>query len=94
MSVSEDQKAQILALLKEGLSSPEIAKRVGVGTMVVAGHRAALAREGAQQSGEVADALQTTFGLEHDLQSTLRQSIEQLEHGLKITTQWTCRIRH
>jgi len=85
MSVSEDQKAQILALLKEGLSSPEIAKKVGIGTMVVAGYRAALAREGAQQSGEVADALQTTFGLEHDLQSTLRQSIEQLEHGLKIT---------
>jgi len=33
---------------------------------------------------ETADAIQTTFGLERDLQLALRKNIEQLEHGLKI----------
>jgi RecB family endonuclease NucS len=33
----------------------------------------------------LADAVETTFGLERDLQSALRSNIEQLEGGLKIT---------
>jgi len=33
---------------------------------------------------EVADAIETTFGLERDLQLVLRKNIEQLEPGLKI----------
>lgn len=33
---------------------------------------------------ETADAIETTFGLERDLQAALRANIEQLEHGLKI----------
>src|SRR6266851_3417232 len=33
---------------------------------------------------ETADAIQTTFGLERDLQVALRKNIEQLEPGLKI----------
>ena len=44
MSVSEDQKAQILALLRQGSSSQEIAKKVGVGTMVVAGYKAVMTK--------------------------------------------------
>ena len=36
---------------------------------------------------DVADAIETTFGLERDLQLALRSNsnIEQLEHGLRIT---------
>lgn len=34
---------------------------------------------------EAIDAIETTFGLERDLQNALRHNIEQLEHGLKIT---------
>jgi RecB family endonuclease NucS len=87
MSVSPEQKAQILALIDQGISSPEIANQVGVGTMVVAGYRAALtlARASTEESGELIDALETTFGLERDLQEALRHNIEQLEKGLKIT---------
>jgi RecB family endonuclease NucS len=33
---------------------------------------------------EAADAIETTFGLERDLQVALRKNIEQLERGLKI----------
>jgi RecB family endonuclease NucS len=33
---------------------------------------------------ETADAIETTFGLERDLQRALRKNIEQLESGLKI----------
>jgi Endonuclease NucS len=34
---------------------------------------------------DTADAIETTFGLERDLQAALRRNIEQLEPGLKIT---------
>lgn len=34
---------------------------------------------------QVAEAIQTTFSLERDLQAALRANIEQLERGLKIT---------
>lgn len=36
-------------------------------------------------SKEALDAIETTFGLERDLQKALRSEIEQLEPGLKIT---------
>lgn len=85
MSVSPEQKEQIFALLEQGLSSPEIAHKVGVGTMVVAGYKAFLTKTIDGESGEVIDAVETTFGLERDLQTALRHNIEQLETGLKIT---------
>src|ERR1035438_4106553 len=84
MSVSPEQKAQILALIERGLSSPEIAQQVGVGKMVVAGYRASIARERNAESEEVIAAVETTFGLERDLQGALRSNIDQLETGLKI----------
>jgi len=84
MSVSPEQKTQILALIEQGLSSPEIAHTVGVGTMVVAGYKASLSRASNSESEEVVDAVETTFGLERDLQEALRRNIEQLEGGLKI----------
>jgi hypothetical protein len=44
MSVSEDQKAQIIFLLEQGWSSKEIAKKLGVGKMVVAGYKAVITK--------------------------------------------------
>jgi transposase-like protein len=85
MSVSPEQKAQIFALIEQGLSSTEIAQQVGVGKMVVAGYRASIARGRNAESEEIVAAVETTFGLERDLQSALRGNIEQLETGLKIT---------
>lgn len=87
MSVSEEQRAQIRALEAEGKHPPEIAHILGLKTMVVAGIRAAWKRAQAQTTIEEADAIETTFGLEADLQKALRQdhNIEQLEKGLRIT---------
>jgi RecB family endonuclease NucS len=81
---SPEQQTQIIALIEQGLSSPEIAQRVGVGIMVVAGYKAALARASKAESEEVVAAVETTFRLERDLQDALRRNIEQLESGLKI----------
>jgi RecB family endonuclease NucS len=85
MSASQEQKAQILDLIGQGLTSSEIAKQVGVGMMVVAGHKAALTKAGETPVAVIIDAVETTFGLERDLQRALRKNIEQLESGLKIT---------
>jgi hypothetical protein len=38
-----------------------------------------------EAAAEVQDSLETTFGLERDLQTALRANISQLEQGLKIT---------
>ena len=67
-SVSEEQRAQIQALAADGKKSPEIAQLLGLKTMVDAGIRAAWRRAEAQTKTEEADAIETTFGLEHDLQ--------------------------
>lgn len=84
MAVSEEQRARIRELAAEGKRSPEIAQLLGLKTMVVAGIRAAWKRAQGQTTIEEADAIETTFGLERDLQEALRQNIGQLEHGLKI----------
>src|ERR1700722_930407 len=85
VAVSPEQKAEILALMAEGLPSAEKALKVNVGTMVVTGYRAWLVNAASEESEEVIDAVETTFGLERDLQAALRRNIEQLETGLTIT---------
>jgi RecB family endonuclease NucS len=85
MSSSEEKKKQILGMLEQGMSSVEIAGIVGVGKMVVAGYKAALTKAQGRAASEVADAVETTFGLERDLQRALRQNIKQLERGLSVT---------
>ena len=84
MAVSTEQRTRIFALMEQGLSSSEIAHKVGVGTMVVAGFKASVARTAKTESEEVAEAEETKLGLERDLQDALRRNIEQLESGLKI----------
>jgi hypothetical protein len=88
-------KERIYQRIAEGKPSAEIAAEFGVSSASVAAyraHRTMRHRTGAligsddqgPESDEVEDAFVTTFGLERDLQRTLRENITQLEPGLKI----------
>ena len=96
MPVSLAQRQAIIAAIKEGRSSEDIAAQVGVSKGTVIAVKANLSRrpppfpsddvedvEGAEE--EVANAVDTAFGLERDLQKALRENIEQLEPGLTIS---------
>ena len=86
--VTAEQKTEILALLGQGVNRHEIAERLGVTPGQVSAVKAFAARGNRSvdiESDEVVgDAIETTFGLERDLQRALRDRIEQLEPGLKI----------
>jgi Endonuclease NucS len=90
--VSDEQIRAIRALSAEGQSSKEIAGKLGLATMQVAGVKAAETRgaygaienAAAPEDTEVASAVDTAFGLERDMQKALRENIEQLEQGLTI----------
>jgi len=87
-SISENQKSEIIALVREKkLSREQIAAKVGVSPGTVSAIKAHLTMGTyTEPSGadEVIEAMETTFGLERDLQKALRSNIEQLEQGLKI----------
>jgi RecB family endonuclease NucS len=86
-ALTPEQRAEIIALIAEGLSTREIAERVSVSPRQVAAIRAHVSRGtyiGGTEGEEVKDAFETTFGLERDLQEALRKNIEQLESGLTI----------
>jgi hypothetical protein len=92
MPVSVTQRQAIIALLGDGLETREIATRVGVTAGQVTAVKAHISMGTYGEVGgvtdtetEVADAVDTAFGLERDLQMALRQNIEQLEPGLTIT---------
>jgi hypothetical protein len=94
MAITEEQRAQIIAFLREGvLRNAEIAAKVGgVSPGTVSAMRSHLTMGSYdRQAAAVADALEqaieaeeVTFGLERDLQAALRANIEQLEPGLMI----------
>lgn len=86
--ISENQKSEIIRLIKEGeLNREQIAAKVGVSPGTVSAIKAHLTMgtyPKTSEAEEVIEAMETTFGLEHDLQKALRSNIEQLERGLKI----------
>jgi endonuclease len=75
-------------MLKQGASVDEISRKFGVprGTVIA---MKAHANRGTYDDPLVEkvleEAVETTFGLELDLQKAIRSNIEQLEQGLKIT---------
>ncbi len=77
-----------VAMIREGRDSTEISAKTGLSLRTVAAIRANFTMgrypPGLEETEEIADALETTFGLERDLQRALRLNIEQLESGLKI----------
>jgi endonuclease len=76
--------------LNEGFDRHAIAAQVGVTPGQVTAVKSHVSMGtykndgGDEIEGEIADAVDTAFGLEHDLQMALRRSIEQLEPGLTI----------
>jgi hypothetical protein len=90
MPVSVPQRQAIVSLLNDGLDNKEIAAQLGVSPGQVASVKAHITMgtyggdSSADSEAEVADAVDTAFGLERDLQLALRRSIDQLEPGLII----------
>ncbi|MDD2666238.1 MAG: endonuclease NucS [Methanocellales archaeon] len=86
--ISENQKTEIISLMREGkLNREQIAVKVGVSPGTVSAIKAHLTMgtyAEPSEAEEVIDAMETTFGLERDLQIALRSNIQQLEQGLKI----------
>ncbi len=86
--IPENKKSEIIALIREGkLSREQIATKVGVSPGTVSAIKAHLTMgtyTEPSEAEEVIEAIETTFGLERDLQIALRSNIEQLEQGLKI----------
>lgn len=91
-SVSENQKAQIISLLREGqLGREEIAAKVGVSPGMVSAIKAHITMgtyggspASESETDELIEAAEATFGLERDLQLALRSNIQQLEDELVI----------
>jgi transcriptional regulator with XRE-family HTH domain len=85
--ISEEQKSQVISLLKaRELDTDQIAEKVGISPGSVRSYRAnfTMGRYDDLPSEQVIEALDTTFGLERDLQLALRSNIQQLEQGLTI----------
>ena len=88
MAATDQQKAGIVSLVKEGkLDTKHIARQIGVSPGTVAAVKAHMTMgtydEGADID-QIGQAIDATFGLERDLQLALRKHIDQLEGGLKI----------
>lgn len=94
MPLSDEERQPILKLLADGLSSEQIAARLGVPKMRVAAVKAHItmgtygagsaASLDASDLEEVEDAADLKFGLERDMQQAIRQNISQLDPDLRI----------
>jgi RecB family endonuclease NucS len=90
MPITTQQREEILALIREGgLSTAEIAERVGVAAGSVAAVKAWLAMGKypdlvEASSEELLEASDTVFELEKDMQAALRGEVGQLEPGLVV----------
>jgi len=87
--LNSEQKAEVLQRIDSGLSTNEIAELMDIYPMQVAGVKAARARGSYQPATDteeitVDDAIETTFGLERDLQVAIRHNIHQLDANLTI----------
>jgi hypothetical protein len=93
--VSIAQRQAVVSLLGDGLSRNEVAAKIGVTPGQVSAVKShvsmgtyreedADAVAAVEAENEVADAFDTAFGLERDLQLALRRNLEQLEPGLTV----------
>ena len=91
--MEEADRVQALELLAEGLSSKDIAERLGVPKMAVAGVKAGLRKKGLAATGEMTDtasleetedAWETKLTLERDMQKGIRADIGELDPSLRI----------
>ncbi len=88
--MSDEQKAEIQRLLLQGMGRYDIAAQVGATPGQVSAIKAWLTMRSPSvvtantEGDELVEAVETTFGLERDLQQALRSNIVQLEPGLTI----------
>jgi hypothetical protein len=93
MPISADKRNEVRELLEKGEDNAKVAAKTGVPLRAVAAifshiKMGTYGGDGAPTqtpSDEVLDSIETTFGLERDLQLALRANIEQLQDGLSIT---------
>jgi endonuclease len=92
MPISTDKRNEIRELLRKGEDNAAVAAKTGVPLRAVAAIYSHIkmgtysdAAPAQEPSAEVLDSIETTFGLERDLQLALRANIEQLEDGMNIT---------
>jgi hypothetical protein len=86
MAVTEEQRQTIRSLLGDGLTTDEIAARMGIRSAqvraikahVTMGSYAADGTPTGESESEIVEAFETKFGLERDLQVALRAHIGQL----------------
>jgi hypothetical protein len=89
LAVTEEQRQTIRLLLDDGLTTDEIASRMGLRPAQVRAIKAhvtmgSYSGDGAstgEVESEIVDAFETKFGLERDLQTALRRNIGQLLPG-------------
>lgn len=83
-----ENKEKIIKLIREGeLNTADIAKQFGISSESVRSIKSHVTMgtyDNISATNNLVDAVETTFGLEKDLQNALRQNIEQLENGLTI----------
>ena len=91
MPISADKRNEVRELLEKGEDNAKVAAKTGVPLRAVAAIFSHIkmgtygdAAPAQTHSDEVLDSIETTFGLERDLQSALRANIEQLQDGLTI----------
>ncbi len=91
MPVSEAQRLAIVSYVNEGLSNQQVASHVGVSLGTVAAVKAHMTMGSYREADDAeivgdgsAEEAPVAFGLERDLQLSLRRNIEQLEPGLTI----------
>ena len=92
--ITQEQRDEIIRLLFEGLSSDDISEKLGLPPRTVRAIKAhiTMGTYKPEDVAEIEDAIETTFGLERDLQNALRSNIQQLEEGLKIIDEGKERI--
>lgn len=85
--ISDDQRLIVIKMLKQGASVDEISRKLGVprgSVIAIKAHANRGTYEDPLGEKVLEAAVETTFGLELDLQQAIRLNIEQLEQGLKV----------
>ena len=87
---NDEKKSIVVELIQKGMSNSDISRQVGIPVSSVRAYAAHVSRGSyrenitPEQKDNSNEADQLVFGLERDLQASLRKNIDQLEEGLEI----------
>jgi len=87
--LTDEQKRQVVNLLKRGMSAKEISEALELSIWSVVGIKGNLTKgrydeTGAEATEEIITAQETSLSIERDLQTFLCNDLEQIEPGLKL----------